>query len=370
MPAEESPPLVAAAQDAPASVVSPGLDPQLLGDFVHEMRNQLAPIAHAGDALALLREAPAAVRNAALSIQRQGRLASRLLDRMALAARIFAPDFTLDLEPVALEDLLAEVVRDFATLHGGRVEILSHAPAPCVRASREHLAWTLLEVLEMSAARREPEFGLLLRVLRDGDDVVLGVGEARDEQATPPASRGAALGVRCATRLADLMGGTLLCSFDEQAAADGFRLTLPSADLVEPLAVTGKLNGAARRVLVVDDNRALCDSLTNLVDELGHTGRAASTGLDAMSIAILWEPDLVLIDVNLAGTNGYDVALRLRSEFPDSAMKIHMMSGDASGEALAREARRRGLDGFVGKLDCGAFLHKVLEAPSPAISGG
>ncbi|MGE0859282.1 MAG: response regulator [Gammaproteobacteria bacterium] len=331
----------------------------LLGDFVHEMRNQLAPIAHAGDALALLREAPAPVRNAALSIQRQGRQVSRLLDRMALAARIFVPDFTLDLEPVALEDLLADVVRDFATLHGGRVEVLPHAARLSVRASREHLSWTLLEVLEMSAARREPEFGLLLRVLREGDTVVLAVGEARDEQAVAPASRGAALGVRCATRLAELMGGALVCGFDEQAAADGFRLTLASAAPAE-LAASDRLHGATRRVLVVDDNRALCDSLLSLVDELGHVARAACTGLDAMSIAILWEPDLVLIDVNLAGTNGYDVALRLRSEFPESAMKIHMMSGDASGEALAREARRRGLDGFVGKMECGAFLHRAL----------
>lgn len=354
MPAEDSRPV--------EETVAPGLDAQLLGDFVHEMRNQLAPIAHAGDALALLRDAPAPVRNAALSIQRQGRQMSRLLDRMALATRIFVPDFALDLESLALDPLLEEVARDFATLYSGRVEVAPHASDLYVRASREHLSWALLEALEMSAARREPEFGLLLSVRHHGDSVELGIGEVRDDPARAPTSRSAALGVRCATRLAELMGGALLCGFDEQIAADGFRLTLGSAAPSQPLAPETRLQGAAQRVLVVDDNRALCDSLTNLVDELGHTGRAASTGLDAMSIAILWEPDLVLIDVNLAGTNGYDVALRLRSEFPDSAMKIHMMSGDASGEALAREAQRRGLDGFIGKLDCGAFLHRMLEA--------
>src|SRR5262245_11284742 len=70
----------------------------------------------------------------------------------------------------------------------------------------------------------------------------------------------------------------------------------------------------APRVLVVDDNRDVADSLVLLLELWGCEARAAYGGQEAVDAAVSFRPDCVLSDVSMPGMDGYQVAERLRRD--------------------------------------------------------
>jgi CheY-like chemotaxis protein len=110
------------------------------------------------------------------------------------------------------------------------------------------------------------------------------------------------------------------------------------------------LPSAPRRVLIADDNAALRVSLSGVLQDLGHQARAVQDGTEALRVAREWLPDVVILDVHMPGLNGYELGRLLRAEFPPSAMKLVMMSGDTLSEAAVRGARTAGFDHCMDKL--------------------
>jgi len=69
-----------------------------------------------------------------------------------------------------------------------------------------------------------------------------------------------------------------------------------------------------RRVLVVDDNVDVTDTLTEVLEMIGHETRDAHDGPTALAIAQEFRPDVVLLDIGLPEMSGYEVAQRLRAQ--------------------------------------------------------
>ncbi|MCC6418712.1 MAG: response regulator [Gemmataceae bacterium] len=67
------------------------------------------------------------------------------------------------------------------------------------------------------------------------------------------------------------------------------------------------------RVLVVEDDRDCAESTALLLDLAGYVVDVAFTGEEALARARENVPDVVLLDLGLPGTNGYEVARRLRA---------------------------------------------------------
>jgi two-component system OmpR family response regulator len=67
-----------------------------------------------------------------------------------------------------------------------------------------------------------------------------------------------------------------------------------------------------RSILVVDDERPICDLLADLLDEEGYAVRRAYDGLTALEFADRYRPDLVLTDVMMPGLDGVGLIHRLR----------------------------------------------------------
>lgn len=76
------------------------------------------------------------------------------------------------------------------------------------------------------------------------------------------------------------------------------------------------------RVLVVDGNRDMADSLVRRVRRWGHAARAAHDGLAALRLAATQHPDVVLLDMEMPFMDGRQVARHLRLDFPRSACFI------------------------------------------------
>ena len=66
------------------------------------------------------------------------------------------------------------------------------------------------------------------------------------------------------------------------------------------------------RILVIDDDAAIRDSLRMTLEYNGHEFIGAATGPEGLALAEREAPDLVLLDIKMPGMDGMDVLSRLR----------------------------------------------------------
>ena len=101
-------------------------------------------------------------------------------------------------------------------------------------------------------------------------------------------------------------------------------------------------------VLVVDDNRDAADALVALLRVEGHAARAAYSGSEAIAQADRMRPHVVLLDIGMPGTSGFDVARALRDYRRAPKPVIVAVTGAAEpSDRLA--ARMAGFDHYLVK---------------------
>ena len=97
------------------------------------------------------------------------------------------------------------------------------------------------------------------------------------------------------------------------------------------------------RVLCVDDNRDLADSTALLLGACGYDALACYDGADALTEARTFLPAVCLIDLNMPGMDGDEVAVRLKRLLGDAAPSLIAMTA-MSGDAAARRIAAAGFD--------------------------
>ncbi len=116
------------------------------------------------------------------------------------------------------------------------------------------------------------------------------------------------------------------------------RRTSPVAPLHEvPAADTSAYRPV---VLVVDDESAIADTLTEILSRSGYAATAAYDGTDALETALLTPPELLITDVVLPGMSGIELAITIKRIFPDC--KILLFSGQAATTDLLANAKNAG----------------------------
>ena len=81
--------------------------------------------------------------------------------------------------------------------------------------------------------------------------------------------------------------------------------------------------GKALRILIVDDEEIIADSLANILKDKGFAPTAAYNGEHALELATTVEPDVVLSDVVMPGISGVELALRLIGLFPSCRVVLY-----------------------------------------------
>ena len=115
------------------------------------------------------------------------------------------------------------------------------------------------------------------------------------------------------------------------------------------------------RVLVVDDNIDAAQTLADLLTMTGHEARLAYDGPGAVTAAVAWCPDVVLLDIGLPGLSGFEVAKRIRREAAHSAMVLVALTG--YGQASDRQhALEAGFDHHLVKPADFDEVEKILAA--------
>jgi DNA-binding NtrC family response regulator len=96
------------------------------------------------------------------------------------------------------------------------------------------------------------------------------------------------------------------------------------------------------RVLIVDDEHIIADTLSVILQISGFDSRAVYSAEEARSMALRWRPDAVIIDVYLGESNGVKLAISLSEDLPSS--KVFVMGGDHASMELLEQSKTVGHD--------------------------
>ncbi len=121
------------------------------------------------------------------------------------------------------------------------------------------------------------------------------------------------------------------------------------------------------RVLVVDDEQVIADTLTAILTQSGYDTRAAYSGVAAIEMARLFQPDVLLTDVVMPDINGVEVAIKVREMLP--ACKVLLHSAHATTSHLLAMARNQEFELLAKPLqpaELRARLRDALLAGQPA----
>ncbi len=96
------------------------------------------------------------------------------------------------------------------------------------------------------------------------------------------------------------------------------------------------------RILVVDDERLIADTLAAILSENGFSVVVAYNGEQALTAIRGQQPDIVLSDVLMPRMTGVDLGIRIRNEFPGT--RVLLFSGQAATSELMQKAHDAGHD--------------------------
>ncbi len=90
---------------------------------------------------------------------------------------------------------------------------------------------------------------------------------------------------------------------------------------------------ARKRILCIEDNDSNLRLISRIVEGEKHEFLSASDGLTALEMARSARPDLILLDINIPGLNGLEVARQLKSDpslasIPLIATTANVLLGD------------------------------------------
>lgn len=115
-----------------------------------------------------------------------------------------------------------------------------------------------------------------------------------------------------------------------------------------PLTKAGELDRSVQaadercKVLVVDDQKLIADSLAEILQLAGFDAIAAYDGWQALEMAPRFRPQWLLSDVLMPRMNGVELAISMRQQHPD--VLVLLLSGQAGISEILQEGHRKGYE--------------------------
>ncbi|HWU50620.1 MAG TPA: response regulator [Asticcacaulis sp.] len=114
------------------------------------------------------------------------------------------------------------------------------------------------------------------------------------------------------------------------------------------------------RILVVDDNPEAANLISESLNDLGAEAEACLSGVDALAHALRFRPQILMLDLDMPGMDGFELAqtLRRRDDFRPAKLIAQTAYGDAATRA---KTARAGFDLHLTKPLGFARLGEMLD---------
>ncbi|HJU44508.1 MAG TPA: response regulator [Vicinamibacterales bacterium] len=121
-------------------------------------------------------------------------------------------------------------------------------------------------------------------------------------------------------------------------------------------------------VVVVDDHHDVADTVSLLIELLGHEVHTAYDGATALNLSRATHANVMFVDIGMPGMTGYEVAEQVRRDAAMAGMQLVALTGYGRDEDRARIIKA-GFDFHRVKPLTGADLQATLSAVSTALDG-
>ena len=315
---------------------------QFLANMSHELRTPLNAVI--GYSEMLIEEATDAGDDSYVpdlrKIHSSGRHLLGLINDILDLSKIESGKMELYLESFDLTALLDEVsttIRPLLERNSNRLHLDLAVPPGVIRSDQVKVRQILFNLL--SNASKFTEHGTItLQAERDAEWVMLrvrdtGIGMTpaqiarlfqpftQADASTTKKYGGTGLGLAITRRFCEMMGGTVDVE-SELGRGTTFTVRLPT-DVAPPQSpaephVPVAVAAPGPTVLAIDDDPAARDMLSRMLQREGYRVLTAASGEEGIRLAQEQHPDVITLDVLMAGLDGWGVLSRLRSE-PNTA---------------------------------------------------
>lgn len=354
---------------------------ELLAMVSHELRTPLTAILTSAEVLEQdptlsgeNREVAQMIRE---SVLHESRIVGDLLDCTSLASG----KLELRLDRADMHCIIESVAKDLEGEIGGKGLILTlklSADAHVIRGDRRRMAEALRNLLANSI-KFTPEGGTIsVRTSFKAPYIIVEVAdsgrgmlpEVQDrlfkpfEQGDRSITRefgGLGLGLYLAKSIVELHGGTINGSSAGAEKGSTFHIELPawvSAEAEAPTPQEKPSDCEGMVVLLVEDNIDTLRALGRLLGRLGCVVMAARTGAEALEIAAREKVDLIVSDIGLPDSTGWDVMKQLRLKSDISGIAI---SGFNSEDDRLRSEKAGFMVHLVKPISFPALQAAVLD---------
>ena len=354
-----------------------------LAMLAHELRNPIAPIRTAAQIIHFRAPADPSLQWAREVIERQVNQLTRLVDDLLDISRITRGKIRLEREAVDLGQAVSRSIEMARPLIDARRHRLATElpPRPLrVMADGARVSQVISNLLN-NAAKFTPEGGQIWLTVgaeeRSAQVLVRDSGIGISAEMLPRifdlftqadstmerAQGGLGIGLTLVRSLVEIQGGSVEARSNGPGQGSEFLVRLPllpeswQEPPPAPEPPRPEIGGPARRILVLDDNADASESLTVLLQTMGHEVRAVSNGQQALKEAVAFRPDVMFVDIAMPRMNGYEVARRIRKTAELKSVLLVALTG--YGQA---EDRRR-------SLAAGFDEHLVKPAPLEQLLG-
>ena len=360
---------------------------EFLATLAHELRNPLAPIRHSLEILLRSEGDPGLFRHATDILGRQLSHMIRLVDDLLDMSRITRDKLQLRKTRLDLASIIRNAVeasRPLAERDQQTIDVSLPEQPISLDGDPVRLTQVFSNLFNNACQYTEPGGRIWLTAERQDSEVVVlvrdsGIGmpadqldgifemfaQVDDESERP--RRGLGIGLTLVRRLVQLHGGTVTARSEGRGLGSEFEVRLPIAESdpdFEAVAPAPTLDSAARRILVVDDNRDSAESIATLLQLSGHRPFVVHDGIAAVEAAEHLRPDVVLLDVGLPRLSGIDACRRIRSHAWGKGMVIVALTGWGQ-DSDRRNTKEAGFDAHLVKpVDYGNLL-QLLAALLP-----
>ncbi|HEX7069759.1 MAG TPA: ATP-binding protein [Rhodothermales bacterium] len=336
---------------------------EFLAMLSHELRNPLAPIRNAVSTMYLKEVDDPDLKWARNIVDRQVRHLTQLVDDLLDISRITSGTIRIKREPVVLGTVIeraAEAITPLVRARRHQMEV--HVPDDriTVNGDATRLAQVVTNLLN-NAAKYTPEGGnirvslskenelAVIRVRDNGEgippDMLKSIFDLfrQGERTLDRSEGGLGIGLTLVRELVGRHDGAVEARSEGPGRGSEFTVRIPVAEVEVPPEHESprpreKEASPQRRprIMVVDDNPDIAESMVMLLDMWGFEVRSAHDGPTAIDLAARYRPTIVLLDIGLPNLNGYEVARLLQQQPGGSAMTLIALTGYGQKEDIRR----------------------------------